>query len=97
MRRIPGVAEALLKITPEELDFKPGPKRWSVREIVHHLADSEMTAAVRLRLLVARIDRRFRDTIRMSLRGGCTTIDRTRPRSSCSGSRAHRPRRFSIG
>jgi len=47
------VAEALLKITPEELDFKPDPKRWSVREIVHHLADSEMTAAVRLRLLVA--------------------------------------------
>jgi len=47
------VAEALLKITPEELDFKPDPTRWSVREIVHHLADSEMTAAVRLRLLVA--------------------------------------------
>src|SRR5829696_4690269 len=47
------VAEALLKITPEELDARPGPKRWSAREIVHHLADSEMTAAVRLRLLVA--------------------------------------------
>jgi hypothetical protein len=47
------VAEALLKITPEELDFKLDPKRWSVREIVHHLADSEMTAAVRLRLLIA--------------------------------------------
>lgn len=47
------VAEALLKITPAEIDFKPDPKRWSVREIVHHLADSEMTAAVRLRLLLA--------------------------------------------
>jgi len=47
------VAEALLKITAEELDYKPEPNRWSVREIVHHLADSEMTAAVRLRLLVA--------------------------------------------
>jgi len=47
------VAEALLKITPEELDSKPGPGKWSAREIVHHLADSEMTAAVRLRLLVA--------------------------------------------
>src|SRR4051812_43703531 len=47
------VAEALLKITPEELAFKPDPERWSVREIVHHLADSEMTAAVRLRLLLA--------------------------------------------
>ncbi|OFW05725.1 MAG: hypothetical protein A3H96_11775 [Acidobacteria bacterium RIFCSPLOWO2_02_FULL_67_36] len=47
------VAEALLEITPEELDARPGPGRWSAREIVHHLADSEMTAAVRLRLLLA--------------------------------------------
>lgn len=47
------VAEALLKITPEELEFKPAPGKWSVREIIHHLADSEVTAAVRLRLLIA--------------------------------------------
>ncbi len=47
------VGEALLKITPEELDVKPGPGRWSVREIVHHLADSEMTSALRLRRLLA--------------------------------------------
>ena len=47
------VAEALLKITPEELDARPSPGQWSPREIVHHLADSEMTAAVRLRLLLA--------------------------------------------
>ena len=47
------VAEALLKITPEELDARPGPDQWSARESVHHLGDSEMTAAVRLRLLVA--------------------------------------------
>jgi hypothetical protein len=46
------VAEALLKITDEELDARPGPGRWSPREIVHHLGDSEMTAAVRLRLLL---------------------------------------------
>jgi len=47
------VAEALLKITPEELDAAPAPGKWTTRQIVHHLADSEMTAAVRLRLLVA--------------------------------------------
>ena len=47
------VAEALLKIDPEVLDARPTPGRWTVREIVHHLADSEMTAAVRLRLLLA--------------------------------------------
>jgi uncharacterized damage-inducible protein DinB len=47
------VAEALLKITPEEQDGRPGAGRWSVREIVHHLADSEMIAAARLRFLLA--------------------------------------------
>ena len=47
------IAEALLKITPKELEAKPGPGRWSAREIVHHLADSEITAAVRLRRLLA--------------------------------------------
>ena len=47
------IVEALIKITPEELDGRPGPGKWNVREIVHHLADSEMSAAVRFRLLVA--------------------------------------------
>ena len=47
------VAEALLRITTEELEARPVPGKWTVREIVHHLADSEMTAAVRLRLLLA--------------------------------------------
>jgi hypothetical protein len=47
------VTEALHDITPAELDARPGPGRWTAREIVHHLADSEMTSAVRLRLLLA--------------------------------------------
>jgi len=47
------VAEALLKITNEELDRQPAPRKWSARQIVHHLGDSEMTAAVRFRLLLA--------------------------------------------
>jgi len=46
------VAEALAGATDEELDARPAPGKWSAREVVHHLADSEMTAAVRLRLLV---------------------------------------------
>ena len=50
------VADALVGATDEELDARPAPGKWSAREIVHHLADSEMTAAVRLRLLVA-VDR----------------------------------------
>ena len=47
------VAAALEGITDRELDARPAPNRWTAREIVHHLADSEMTSAVRLRLLVA--------------------------------------------
>src|SRR5712675_242144 len=47
------VAEALVGANDEELDARPAPGKWSAREVVHHLADSEMTAATRLRLLVA--------------------------------------------
>jgi hypothetical protein len=47
------VAEALDGAARDELNGSPAPGKWSAREIVHHLADSEMTAAVRLRLLVA--------------------------------------------
>jgi hypothetical protein len=47
------VAEALAGATEEDLDARPGPQKWSAREIVHHLADSEMTSAIRLRLLIA--------------------------------------------
>ncbi|HXG56148.1 MAG TPA: DinB family protein [Vicinamibacterales bacterium] len=46
------VVESLHKATEKELDGRAAPGRWSAREIVHHLADSEMTAAVRLRLLL---------------------------------------------
>jgi hypothetical protein len=47
------VAEALAGAPDDELDTAPAPGKWTAREIVHHLADSEMTSAVRLRLLVA--------------------------------------------
>jgi hypothetical protein len=47
------VAAALEGATEDELDARPAPDKWSAREIVHHLADSEMTAAIRLRLLLA--------------------------------------------
>jgi hypothetical protein len=47
------VERALEGITEKELDARPAPGKWSPREIVHHLGDSEMTSAVRLRLLVA--------------------------------------------
>ena len=46
------VVEALHNATEEQLAARPAPNKWSPREIIHHLADSEMTAAIRLRLLV---------------------------------------------
>jgi len=47
------VSVALEAITEAELEAREAPGGWSSREIVHHLADSEMTSAIRLRLLIA--------------------------------------------
>jgi hypothetical protein len=47
------VSDALQGITDAELEAREAPGEWNPREIVHHLADSEMTSAVRLRLLIA--------------------------------------------
>lgn len=46
------VVEALEGITDVELDA-PSPDGWTARMVVHHLADSEMTSAIRLRKLIA--------------------------------------------
>ncbi len=46
------VAEALDGITDEELD-RSASGEWTPREIAHHLADSEMMSAIRLRRIVA--------------------------------------------
>jgi len=47
------VLRALTGISDEELDARPMADEWTPREIVHHLADSEMTSAIRLRRLLA--------------------------------------------
>lgn len=47
------VVDALSGIGDAELDARPGPGDWTVREIVHHLADSETTSVIRLRRLLA--------------------------------------------
>lgn len=47
------VLSALEGITAAELDARPAPGEFTAREVVHHLADSEMTSAVRLRKLIA--------------------------------------------
>ena len=49
------VVEALAGATDEDLDRKP-PDGWTARMAVHHLADSEATAYVRLRRIIAEDD-----------------------------------------
>ena len=39
-----------------ELDARPADGGWTPREVVHHVADSEMTSAIRLRRLIAEDD-----------------------------------------
>lgn len=46
------VASAVSDLDDAALDRRPTPDAWSAREIVHHLADMEMTAAIRLRRLL---------------------------------------------
>ena len=53
-RRAPEVlAVVLTGVFGEEIDYTPGPGKWSVRQIVAHLADSEMVAAHRFRQVIA--------------------------------------------
>jgi len=47
------VEKAVSELRPKELDHRPADGGWTPREVVHHLADSEMTSAIRLRKLLA--------------------------------------------
>jgi DinB family protein len=44
---------AMADVEDGELDERPLEGEWTVREIAHHLADSELNSAVRLRRLIA--------------------------------------------
>jgi hypothetical protein len=44
---------AVSGLSDAELDRRPPDDGWTAREIVHHVADSEMTSAIRLRRLLA--------------------------------------------
>lgn len=47
------VMAALKGATERDLDAREAPGEWSPREVAHHLADSEMASALRLRRLIA--------------------------------------------
>jgi hypothetical protein len=45
--------ETLAELPQEMWDYKPSPDEWSVREIITHLADSEVNVYVRCRKIIA--------------------------------------------
>jgi hypothetical protein len=47
------VAVSITGAAGSELDYAPAPDKWSIRQIVAHLADSEMVAGMRLRRIIA--------------------------------------------
>ena len=51
IERFPDELEAAVAgLTDAQLAFRPAPREWSVRQIVHHLADSHANAFIRLKL-----------------------------------------------
>lgn len=44
---------ALERLTESKLRWKPNPKKWSIREIVCHLADSEIVGVARMHQIVS--------------------------------------------
>jgi len=50
------VIRALDNFPAESLGVHPIPGKWSAREIVHHLGDSETTSAIRIRQLLTQDD-----------------------------------------
>ncbi len=47
------VAVSITGAAGSEIDYAPAPGQWSIRQIVAHLSDSEMVAAMRLRQIIA--------------------------------------------
>jgi len=47
------VAAAVSGLKDKVLDYKPAPEKWSVREILAHLADAELISGMRMRQILA--------------------------------------------
>ena len=56
-RRAPEIlATVLTGAAGEEVDWPPAPGKWTIRQIMAHLADSELVYAHRLRAVIAEVD-----------------------------------------
>ncbi len=42
------INKAITNLSEAELDFKPAPDKWSIRQILNHLCDSELMAITRM-------------------------------------------------
>jgi uncharacterized damage-inducible protein DinB len=52
--KAPDVLAALVDgLSTEQLDYRPASGKWSIREIVAHLADDELVGAYRIRLILS--------------------------------------------
>jgi len=53
MRKLPGAVEAAVRgLTDQQLDTPYRDGGWTVRQVVHHLADSHMNAFIRMKLIL---------------------------------------------
>jgi len=69
------VIDSLKDFPAASLTAQPLAGKWSACEIVHHLGDSETTAAIRLRRLLCEDHPVIQVTIRMNTRAGCNTTN----------------------
>ena len=54
LRQTPDTVERFLETVPAEIAVQPeAPGKWSIRDVVQHLADSELVGGFRLRLILA--------------------------------------------
>lgn len=50
------IFELLKKLSDEQINFKPDKNKWSIHEIITHLADTEIQSHVRFRTILANKD-----------------------------------------
>lgn len=79
-RATPDKLKQLLTAVPaEKLDLSPAPCKWSIREIVAHLADDELVGAYRIRLILSAsgTDIQAFDQAQWAIDGNYASIDVT--------------------